>query len=314
LFCTDLVYMHARYYDPLIGRFVSADTIVPGVEDAKGGAAATIGAVLNHKLTMDFHEPDWVSAMKEEDDKQKEKHTEDADEKGSNSDQWGPANPQTQNRYAYALNNPVKYTDPTGHIFFVPLIAAAVVGFGSGVAPDVGLDYVTSEDKSKFDVGASVGNSVNDPWALAGAIPVVGWAGKGAKVIKAGGKVVSKGTKSVLKAGDVGSYEDLVKLGRKGDNLTPNHMPQNALGFLPTKKGGAIAMPGGLHAKTRTFGGKGKRTARVDSGVPFREVLAKDLYDLRSITRNRRERILYNRSGLNLIRWYRQYYPQLMKK
>jgi hypothetical protein len=27
----------------------------------------------------------------------------------------GPANPQNLNRYSYALNNPLKYTDPTGH-------------------------------------------------------------------------------------------------------------------------------------------------------------------------------------------------------
>jgi hypothetical protein len=47
---------HARYYDPLIGRFVSADSIVPGA-----------------------------------------------------------GNPQALNRYAYTFNNPVKYTDPTGH-------------------------------------------------------------------------------------------------------------------------------------------------------------------------------------------------------
>ena len=26
-----------------------------------------------------------------------------------------PYNPQALNRYSYALNNPVKYTDPTGH-------------------------------------------------------------------------------------------------------------------------------------------------------------------------------------------------------
>ena len=52
------------------------------------------GAVLNHKLTVDFHEPDWVSAMQEEDDEQKEKHTEDADEKGSDSNQWGLPTPR----------------------------------------------------------------------------------------------------------------------------------------------------------------------------------------------------------------------------
>ena len=51
-----LIYMNARYYMPGIGRFISADTIVPE-----------------------------------------------------------PANPQSFNRYAYALNNPIKYNDPSGH-------------------------------------------------------------------------------------------------------------------------------------------------------------------------------------------------------
>ena len=48
---------NARYYDPALGRFIQADTIVPS-----------------------------------------------------------PANPQSLNRYAYVLNNPVKYQDPSGHI------------------------------------------------------------------------------------------------------------------------------------------------------------------------------------------------------
>ncbi|HNT78272.1 MAG TPA: RHS repeat-associated core domain-containing protein [Anaerolineae bacterium] len=47
---------NARFYDPLLGRFLAADTIVPN-----------------------------------------------------------PANPQSLNRYAYALNNPLRYIDPSGH-------------------------------------------------------------------------------------------------------------------------------------------------------------------------------------------------------
>jgi RHS repeat-associated protein len=51
-----LIYMNARYYVGSIGRFASADTIVPN-----------------------------------------------------------PANPQSFNRYSYARNNPLRFTDPTGH-------------------------------------------------------------------------------------------------------------------------------------------------------------------------------------------------------
>src|SRR6188474_516041 len=47
----------ARFYSPKLGRFLSADTIVPGY-----------------------------------------------------------ANPQNLNRYSYVLNNPLRYTDPTGHM------------------------------------------------------------------------------------------------------------------------------------------------------------------------------------------------------
>ena len=51
-----LYFYNARYYDPALGRFIQADTIVPS-----------------------------------------------------------PANPQSLNRYAYTLNNPLRYTDPSGH-------------------------------------------------------------------------------------------------------------------------------------------------------------------------------------------------------
>ncbi len=54
---TGLMFYRARYYHAVLGRLISADTIVPS-----------------------------------------------------------PGNPQSLNRYAYALNNPLKYTDPTGHM------------------------------------------------------------------------------------------------------------------------------------------------------------------------------------------------------
>jgi len=59
----NLIYLHSRWYDPTIGRFISPD-------DRLG------------RLSM----------------------------------------PQDQNRYAYVVNNPMIYTDPTGHASWIPLL------------------------------------------------------------------------------------------------------------------------------------------------------------------------------------------------
>jgi len=61
----------ARFYSPKLGRFLSADTIVPGA-----------------------------------------------------------ANPQAYNRYSYVLNNPLRYTDPTGHCIDGLATAFCLVGVG----------------------------------------------------------------------------------------------------------------------------------------------------------------------------------------
>ncbi|MCP4703327.1 MAG: RHS repeat-associated core domain-containing protein, partial [candidate division Zixibacteria bacterium] len=66
---TGLYNYDARLYDPVIGQFIMADTIVPDLY-----------------------------------------------------------NPQSLNRYAYCLNNPVKYKDPSGHIAVIPAILLAKFG------------------------------------------------------------------------------------------------------------------------------------------------------------------------------------------
>ena len=89
---TGLLYYNARYYDPAIGRFISADTIVPGA------AALTVAA-------SDATERDaWISVLTR------------SSEAGTDKLYLsGPANPQDLNRYSYVRNSPMSTTDSTGH-------------------------------------------------------------------------------------------------------------------------------------------------------------------------------------------------------
>ena len=94
--------MGARDYDPRLGRWLSADTIVPSF-----------------------------------------------------------ANPQSLNRYAYVQNNPLRYTDPTGHCEWIGL------GGGIGDLPDSTADEDTRERIIKEI--ESLGPFVfvySDPWTI----------------------------------------------------------------------------------------------------------------------------------------------------
>ena len=77
---TGLLYYHARYYDPSLARFLSADTLVPGDASGKGGDLNTINldvktaALLGwnkqvevRPLTVDFHESKFTGQLYQED-------------------------------------------------------------------------------------------------------------------------------------------------------------------------------------------------------------------------------------------------------
>ena len=63
------------------------------------------------------------------------------------------------------------------------------------------------------------------------------------------------------------------------------------------------------HAATRTFTFKVAATAIEDSAKAFRDVLAKDIRDVRSIVGKS-----YNQGLQDVLKYYRDNFPSLMKK
>jgi RHS repeat-associated protein len=109
---TGLLFYNARYYDPAIGRFISADTVVPG------SPSGSMDGVAVKSLTVSFHEAAFRGKLATENalgfwfqftDDQRRQH-------GS---PMGPAQPQALNRYSYVLNNPLRWTDPGGHTVYL---------------------------------------------------------------------------------------------------------------------------------------------------------------------------------------------------
>ncbi len=86
-------------------------------------------------------------------------------------------------------------------------------------------------------------------------------------------------------------------------------MPQAALGFTSYSDGGALVVTSAEHELTRTFGYKGAQTAIDEAGMSFRNVLARDLHDIRGIAGSR-----YNHGSLDLLDYDRANFPNLMSK
>lgn len=101
------MYYNARYYSPYLNRWLQPDVIVPD-----GDKASII------PLTVSYHELPLLAQLNAE-NAYTLQHGHwpqlSAAEKREAKINRGPLNPQQLNRYSYVLNNPLKYTDPSGH-------------------------------------------------------------------------------------------------------------------------------------------------------------------------------------------------------
>ncbi len=104
---TGLYYYGARCYDPVLGRFTTADTLVPDL-----------------------------------------------------------TNPQALNRYSYVLNNPLKYTDPTGHGWWKKL-RRKISGIFKSVRKPKNVFAITATVAANHYLGPVVGGAVGGAAAAA---------------------------------------------------------------------------------------------------------------------------------------------------
>jgi hypothetical protein len=246
-----------------------------------------------------------------------------------------PGNPQALNRYSYCLGNPLKYTDPTGHIVEPPNrinitldtsgwnpqivqaleVAQETANAVAELPPILAGPYAAAKSYLKYvqvdsEAGTlTLGNrdpvSANEILATFAGMPAI----IAAPTASALADVMDDAASGRLRPGQAGRFGDLDALGEVGDDLTPHHMPQRALEWTSREDGGALMMTHAEHAQTRTYFGRGAQTKAQDAGRPFRDVLAADIRDVRSIVGSR-----YNEGLRALIDYYRTNFSDLMTK
>ena len=134
-----LMHYGARFYSPRLGRFVSADSIVPEHGDRQAA---------QWPLRVGVFKPQDIANVREE-NRQIAQYgfwfQREPEARQETAHPTGPTNPQELNRYAYCLGNPLRYVDPEGEqwqvvfaiIALTVMIGPEVVLFGAAIVEGI---------------------------------------------------------------------------------------------------------------------------------------------------------------------------------
>ena len=160
---TGLLFYNARYYDPALARFVSADSIVPNTS--------------HRSLTVDFHEMGFRASLGGENNQGFWFQMND-DQRQNATAPWGTPDPQELNRYSYVNNNPLRYSDLSGHKKYSKERAIQIRKLLRNVVKD--LQSVRDKEKGVMTVGGAAAGAFGPGGKLIKYLrPVLGSAGGG---------------------------------------------------------------------------------------------------------------------------------------
>ena len=138
-----------------------------------GNASGGLDGIALKPLMVSFSEPGFVAKLNQENQFGPWFTLSDKEQQQLGSP-MGPQNPQALNRYSYVLNNPMRYTDPSGHDVFTIGFSGRIGAF-FGVSGSVGLSfgtdgsfgwYTSTGSGPQFGLSGSVGLSAS--WYTSG--------------------------------------------------------------------------------------------------------------------------------------------------
>ena len=160
----NLYWYGSRWFDPALGRFISPDPIVPGTgEGGNQNAVGYLGASTYSPLIVDYHENQFLYKLNSENIARVQNHNVNL--------LFIPTNSVAFDRYAYSFNNPIRYTDPTGHCPFciaIPFVGIPGVGWVIlGIATVTTVAYFAADGPDAFaqtvvDIGEQASQRISD--------------------------------------------------------------------------------------------------------------------------------------------------------